>query len=62
MRLLYVVIYVCYWRPVTFNCSKVYFVVNWFLSFSLLVGNGARKWAEQAELTTVRSKSLVSGA
>jgi len=27
-----------------------------------LVGNGARKWADQAGLTTVHSKSLVSGA
>lgn len=26
----------------------------------LLVGSGARKWAEQAELTTVHSKSLIS--
>jgi len=37
-------------------------VDNLFLCFSLLVGNGARKWAEQAELTTVHSKSMVSGA
>ncbi|KDR17252.1 hypothetical protein L798_08817, partial [Zootermopsis nevadensis] len=27
---------------------------------SLLVGNGARKWAEQAELTTVHSRRLIS--